>query len=276
MARNNLEKEEKAAAKARLDLQEAHNRTESTNSRGEASTTADAKSSRVPGDEAANTATGSDAKATTGEHLSAVENYEYQFRDSDSEEEDLIPVPHFQKLFGLSPSNPFEDKKEIHFLQDLNNHDQANTLHSRGRYADTMSKEKQFQKVKFQMSNFKLEGLSAEEIDRYMQATTSLVTCYQASMQEQFFLETIGEKVRGQLTKQAATLPIRGKFQVAMKNGILVLEWEKFSMRKFHEYLLIVQDFSTAKKSGDVDLHQQTKRYVHLSLIHIWRCRRRG
>ena len=48
-----------------------------------------------------------------------------------------------------------------------------------------------------------------------------------------------------------------------MKNGILVLEWEKFSMRKFHEYLLIVKDFSTAKKSGDVDLHQQTKRYVH-------------
>ena len=126
-----------------------------------------------------------------------------------------------------------------------------------------MSKEKQFQKVKFQMSNFKLEGLSAEEIDRYMQATTSLVTCYHASMQEQFFLETIGEKVRGQLTKQAATLPIRGKFQVAMKNGILVLEWEKFSMNKFHEYLLIVKDFSTAKKSGDVDLHQQAKRYVH-------------
>lgn len=138
-ARNDLEKEQAAAKARQRDLQEAHNRTESTNSRGEASTAADAKSSRVPGDEAANTATGSDAKATTGEHLSAVEEYNYEFRDSDSEEEDLIPVPHFQKLFGLSPSNPFEDKKEIHFLQDLNNHDQANTLHSRGRYTDTMS-----------------------------------------------------------------------------------------------------------------------------------------
>ena len=53
MARHNLEKEAKAAAKARQqDLQEACNRAESTNSRGEASTAADAKSSRVPGDEA--------------------------------------------------------------------------------------------------------------------------------------------------------------------------------------------------------------------------------
>ncbi len=47
MARHNQEIDERAAAKARLDLQEAHNRAESTNSRGEASTDADANMIRV-------------------------------------------------------------------------------------------------------------------------------------------------------------------------------------------------------------------------------------
>ena len=54
-----------------------------------------------------------------------------------------------------------------------------------------------------------------------------------------------------------------------MKRGILVLEWQKFSMRKFHEYLHIVKDFSNSRKSGDVDLNQQTKTYVHTAIQRV-------
>ena len=114
-ARNDLEKEEKAAAKARQqDLQEACNRAESTNSRGEASTAADAKSSRVPGDDAANTATGSDVKATTGEYSSALQGL-----DSDPDK-GRLNVRRVKEW--ISPKNPeFEALMRLAQPPDLDN-----------------------------------------------------------------------------------------------------------------------------------------------------------
>ena len=124
----NIRDEVMAAAQARLDLGAAtaphgpNNSADAKSTREEASTSADAKSTRVPGDEAADTATGSDAKATNGEDSSTDATGDEEFGSSDSEEEELIPVPHYQRLFGLNPSNLFEEKKEI-LLEDVANPD---------------------------------------------------------------------------------------------------------------------------------------------------------
>ena len=243
-----------AAAKARRDI-------EGENTQHEPSDHADAKGTRVSGNEAAETATGTDAKATTRTEL----NLE-GLMDSDSEEESLSAVHHYQRYFGLNPANLFEKKKEVYFLQDLNRHDEDNNL-CRDHYGDNMTREKIFQKIKMGVKDFRLDGLSASEIDTYRDATISLVTCYNAKMQEQFFEETIGEKVRGQLTEMAESLPIRGRFKISQDAfGDLYLDWKKMSMRKFHEYLEIIKDFSNATKSGEVDLCQQAKTYVHTAI----------
>ena len=110
----NIRDDVMAAAKARHDTAEQE-------TQHEPSDHADAKGTRVSGHEAAETATGTDAKATTGTEL----NFE-EFGDSDSEEEILTAVPHFQRYFGLNPSNLFEKKKEVFFLHELNKHDEDN------------------------------------------------------------------------------------------------------------------------------------------------------
>ena len=91
-------------------------------------------------------------------------------------------VPFYQRFFGQVTSNPFEDKIAVKTLAELNKKvDSANDA-CLDHYSNNQDREKVFNRVK--TNTTRLEGLSSVDIDAYMQSTCTLVTCFDANMQQ--------------------------------------------------------------------------------------------
>ena len=85
-------------------------------------------------------------------------------------------VPFYQRFFGQVTSNPFEDKIAVKTLTELNRKvDSANDA-CLDHYSNNQDREKVFNRVKTHTSSV--------DIDAYMQATCTLVTCFDANMQQ--------------------------------------------------------------------------------------------